>query len=513
MRTQLTIVLMSLFVLKANGQSQLLDSNFNGIGFLQTDYKAKSFDNISNIKLSNNSIYSIGEVSLQDYKFYESGFGVLKHSLTSGLDNSFGYQGKAHYYFDSYHRSTATKDIYEYADGSLLILSEQGLIKINQNGVLDDNFGFNGKKHFEPIPNLEFNKLLILPNGKIYIFGKKGDDLCIEKYNADGFLDLSFGNQGTITLDLGTIESINDAQLLNDGKILIVGYSQKQINNNPTIVTRYNIIRKINLDGMIDLNFGYDDVPSIYDKPGVFKKVLLDNSNTYAYIINQINDCDHRILRFDLQSQTISNFFYNPSGNPWLCWGLSSRYIINDIVLNNNQLYIAGNESISGGNSIWITRYNLDGNIDITFANQGNFNYFIYDGSATSPSDSPVNLQSIQIASDGSIYGGGRFNSDFLVFKILKSINLSTDDINGEDNILKVYPNPVRDFLYANTKSIKTNIVISVYDMSGKLVKKQTFDSGYDNKVAINLSDLVTGNYVVKYEANGFLKSVRIIKK
>lgn len=37
MRIQLFIVLMSLTLSKANGQSQYPDSNFNGAGYLQTD--------------------------------------------------------------------------------------------------------------------------------------------------------------------------------------------------------------------------------------------------------------------------------------------------------------------------------------------------------------------------------------------------------------------------------------------------------------------------------------------
>lgn len=73
MRIQLFIVSLSLS--KANGQSQYLDSNFNGAGYLQTDYKSKSYDELSNIKLSNNALYAFGKVTIEDYKFYESGFG------------------------------------------------------------------------------------------------------------------------------------------------------------------------------------------------------------------------------------------------------------------------------------------------------------------------------------------------------------------------------------------------------------------------------------------------------
>ncbi|WP_160137906.1 T9SS type A sorting domain-containing protein [Chryseobacterium sp. c4a] len=510
MRVQLFIVLMSLSLSKAHGQSQYLDSNFNGTGFLQTDYKSKSYDELSNIKLSSNALYAFGRVAIQDYQAYESGFGVLKHNLTSGLNPTFGNQGKANYYFDSYHYAVSTRDVHAYADGSFLILSDLGLTKIDQNGVLDPNFAFHGKQDFE-YGQKTYTRLLVLPNNKIYVFGQKGDDLYIERYNPDGFFDFSFGSQGTLTIDIGSLDIINDAKLLNDGKILITGYSQKQIN--PSGTSRYNFIRKINQDGTLDPAFNYDDIPSIYDNPGYFKKMLVDDSNTYAYIINKVSECDHRVLKVNLQTLVSSNIFLNPSGTPWLCSNLNPKYVINDILLDGNKIYIAGTEKVSANNSMWLTRYNLDGIMDVTFANQGKFNYFTYSGNLNSPVDDVVNLESIQLAPDGSLYGGGRFNNDFLVFKILKSLTLDVNESkSNKNNIINVYPNPVKDILLAENKSLTGLIQVSVYDMSGKLLKKQSLDADHD-KVSIDLSGLVTGNYVIKYEAKNFSQSVRIIKK
>ncbi|REC63171.1 hypothetical protein DRF65_05825 [Chryseobacterium pennae] len=512
MRIQLFIVLMSLSLSKAHGQSQYLDSNFNGAGFLQTDYKSKSYDELSNIKLSNNGLYAFGRVTIEDYKSYESGFGVLKHNLTSGLNPTFGNQGKANYYFDSYHYADSTRDVYPYADGSFLILSDLGLTKIDQNGVLDPNFAFNGKQEFE-YGQKTYTRLLVLPNNKIYVFGQKGDDLYIERYNPDGFFDFSFGNQGTLTIDVGSLDIINDAKLLNDGRILITGYSQKQVNSNSSGNTRYNFIKKINQDGTLDPAFNYDDIPSIYDNPGYFKKMLVDNSNTYAYIINKVSECDHRVLKVNLQTLASSKLFVNPSGTPWLCSNLNPKYVVNDIILDGDRMYIAGTEKINANNSMWVTRYNLDGIMDTTFANQGKFNYFTYSGNPNSPVDDVVNLESIQLAPDGSLYGGGRLNNDFLVFKILKTLTLEVNESKSDKtHILNVYPNPVKDFLFAENKNLTGNIQISVYDMSGKLVKKQNSDSR-NEKASIDLSDLMSGNYVIKYEAKNFSQSVRIIKK
>lgn len=509
MRTQLFIVLMSLFLSKAHGQNQYLDSNFNGTGFLQTDYKSKSYDELSNIKLSNNALYAFGRVSIGDYKFYESGFGALKHNLTSGLNPTFGNQGKATYYFDSYHYADSSRDVYAYADGSFLILSDLGFTKIDQNGVLDPNFAFHGKQDFE-YGQKTYTRLLVLPNNKIYVFGQKGDDLYIERYNPDGFFDFSFGSQGTLTIDIGSLDIINDAKLLNDGKILITGYSQKQINSSGT--SRYNFIRKINQDGTIDPTFSYDDIPPVLS-PGYFKKMIVDDSNTNAYIINKVSGCDYRVLKVNLQTAAASNVFVNSGGGLWLCSNSAAKYVINDIMLEGNKIYIAGTKKIDSESSMWVTRYNIDGVVDTTFANQGNFNYFNYTGNPDSPSEAFMNLESIQLAPDGSLYGGGRLNNDFLVFKILKSLTLDVNESKAaKNNILNVYPNPVKDILFAENKNLTGVIQVSVYDMSGKLVKKQSLDADRD-KVSIDLSGLMSGNYVIKYEAKNFSQSVRIIKK
>ena len=484
-----------------------MDTAFNGTGFLKSDYKAESDDETVLIKLSNNALYATGRVSINDYKFYESGFGVLKHKLTSGLDQTFGNLGKAHYYYDSYHRADYPKDLHEFADGSLLYLSEMGLVKTDKNGALDANFGFQGKQEFEP-SNKNYNKLLVLPDGKICVFGKKDDNFYMEKYNSDGFLDFSFANQGTQLFDLGTYEEINDTKLLSNGEILIIGRSQKLINNNTSGNYRYNIIRKISQDGTLDPNFIFDDVPGMYDQVGNFKKILLNDDESFAYIINQISNCNHRVLKINMQTLAFSNLFYVPVNGPFPCDIMNPQYSINDIALHNNQIYIAGNEHANSSNTMWITRYNLDGTIDPTFANQGKFNYF------TSPKSTNNSLQNIQVDSDGSVYGGGKFDYDFLIFKISKTIILDVNENSGENKILKVYPNPVKDFLFADAKKLKgKQITISVYDLSGKLIKKQLVSADSESKVSIDLSGLLRGNYVVKYETQNFSESVRIIKK
>ncbi|TDX84507.1 T9SS type A sorting domain-containing protein [Epilithonimonas xixisoli] len=508
MKIHLFVIPVLFFFSRTYGQSQYLDSTFNGTGFLKSDYKAESYDETTLIKLSNNTLYATGRVSITDYKFYESGFGVLKHKLTSGLDETFGNSGKAHYYYDSYHQADYTKDFHEFADGSLLYLSGMGLVKTDKNGALDANFGFHGKQEFEPGGNKQYNKLLILPDGKIYVFGQKDDNLYLERYNSDGFLDFSFGNQGTQMFDLGTNEEINDAKLMNNGEILIIGHSQKQINNNTSGNYRHNFIRKISQDGTLNPNFIFDNVTGMYDQVGDFKKILLNDDESFAYIINQVNDCNHRVLKINMQNLTFSNLFYASVGGPFPCDILNPQYSINDIALHKNQIYIAGNEHSGSSTAMWITRYNLDGTIDSSFADQGKFNYFL------SPESTNNSLQSIQVDSDGTVYGGGKLDYDFLVFKISKTITLDVNENNSENKILKVYPNPVTDFLFADVKSLNgKEITISVYDLSGKLVKKQMVNANSGSKISINLSGLLAGNYVVKYKSQNFSESVRIIKK
>lgn len=75
-------------------------------------------------------------------------------------------------------------------------------------------------------------------------------------------------------------------------------------------------------------------------------------------------------------------------------------------------------------------------------------------------------------------------------------------------NKASVYPNPVADILHIKNKNTMSEI--TVYDLSGKIVKKENPNS---DRAEINVSSLATGNYLVKIKDKVAEQTYKIIKK
>jgi Secretion system C-terminal sorting domain len=89
---------------------------------------------------------------------------------------------------------------------------------------------------------------------------------------------------------------------------------------------------------------------------------------------------------------------------------------------------------------------------------------------------------------------------------------LNVDEQNAKNSKLDISPNPASDVLNISyDDKLYKNIEATVYSYDGKLIKKQTIDS---NNKKISISDLQTGNYLLKINNKGiYLDSKSFIKK
>ncbi len=90
-----------------------------------------------------------------------------------------------------------------------------------------------------------------------------------------------------------------------------------------------------------------------------------------------------------------------------------------------------------------------------------------------------------------------------------KSTNLGLDDFSFSDNQneLLIFPNPTKTT--ATIKNVPENTTIKVIDLLGKVVlEKQTQQSG---NVVLDINNIKSGIYAVKYDKNGYTKSQKLI--
>lgn len=90
-------------------------------------------------------------------------------------------------------------------------------------------------------------------------------------------------------------------------------------------------------------------------------------------------------------------------------------------------------------------------------------------------------------------------------FKI--TVKVSDDAIEDvTSKIMRVYPNPVKNFLFV--KNADKNSTFTIYDISGRMIKKQEFTNS--QTIKIDVSNLESGVYILK-NIDG--RTVRFVKK
>jgi uncharacterized delta-60 repeat protein len=118
----------------------------------------------------------------------------------------------------------------QYIEGSQTpFLGSFMLVRYNPNGTLDASFGEDGVSAVLPGVTEYVASIALQPDGKIIAAGKAAtSDLAIARYNPDGSLDPSFGLGGVVIEDLADFEEISfdSAQkvlVLPDGRLIVIG--------------------------------------------------------------------------------------------------------------------------------------------------------------------------------------------------------------------------------------------------------------------------------------------------
>lgn len=184
-------------------------------------------------------------------------FALARYHANGGLDTSFNTSGKVVTDFDGL--ADGIQDLAIQPDGKILAAGfaerygEQrnfAIARYNIDGSLDTSFGEDGKVSTNITGNHDtVRSLILLDNGKILVGGSTnpaGGRLGLARYNSDGSLDTSFGDGGKI----GTINSPGTAiALQDDGKIVSAGLTSKSEQGKDFGIARFNP------DGSVDLGF------------------------------------------------------------------------------------------------------------------------------------------------------------------------------------------------------------------------------------------------------------------
>ncbi|MBC5835589.1 T9SS type A sorting domain-containing protein [Flavobacterium sp. F372] len=448
---------------------------------------------------------------------------LIKYLPDGSIDVTFGVSGIVNM---SSSDNILTESYINVFSDKIYVSTNTEIYKFNSNGTPDVTFDSDGK--------ITINDLIVANNSNYalqYINDFKIDELGnlflavdliinspfsisygILKISNNGILINSFANNGLYTTrfesDLNIMEFPRRILFQNDGKIVVVGFSQLINGSN----NKYISLR-LNLNGVLDSSYGTSGKNSMQFSTGP-----LDNVVNNVFILN-----DNSVYSFVNINGVYKNVKFLTNGNVNLSHGTNG--VSNDVIGTTNyamavqpdgKILKAGkkNEQFS------ISRYNVNGSIDTTFGINGEVNVVSL-GIDTDWDFVESSFSKILLQPDGKIIlGGNSFDGSSQLSTLVRLTNttLGTLDFSSTNNALSIYPNPIEtsatfEFTLLNPE----NITIELYNVQGKLVQtiatnKEMASGNHNLPIELN-QNLTSGNYFLKLTTANGSQSIQIIKK
>ncbi len=247
-----------------------------------------------------------------------------------------------------------------------------------QPGSLDKSFGINGiVTTAMGVRDAKVASIAIQTDSKIVAAGYSNNgknlDFALARYDTNGYLDETFGNNGRVITEIGSGDnSIRSVIIQPDGKLVVSGYCPD--------VSFYDFASaRFNTDGSLDKSFGIDGIiiTSFGDFSGAFSSAIqYDGKIVVAGFTGSPNSLGHNVFAL---------IRYNTNGTLDSTFGINGKLTtairnINDVatsigVQSDGKIVVAGHSYYQNNNGLGpdfaLARYNSDGSLDTTFGIDG----------------------------------------------------------------------------------------------------------------------------------------------
>lgn len=360
-------------------------------------------------------------------------------------------------------------------------------------GTLDPTFGNGGKVVTSITPGQDKSYgVAIQTDGKIIVAGHStstvtGKDFAVVRYNTNGSLDNTFGNNGVVTSDLqtGSDDVAYSIALQTDGKIVLAGYSDNGSNKDAALV-RYNN------DGTLDNTFGNNGIVltdfenSQQDEIKVVKIHQL-TGNIIVGGASEISSSIGKPVLARYLSDGNLDVSFNSTGIKflWIATNDNTRiFSVEDIVVESNGKIscVGWRKQITTSISIeyWAARILSNGNMDNTFSADGVLQYS--DGSGASSGYGLVLNSNQEIILCGSRQYFGDYS--FRTLKINQNGTISnpsvfyTGYVSGINKAYKIAADNNGQYVFVGTTGSNLNNSFTVGRINSSLAKDNTFGTG-----------------------------------
>ena len=397
---------------------------------------------------SDNKIIQVSTISDGGYRF-----AVIRYNSNGNLDSSFGTNGRVTTAIGT-NESFPNAGIIQ-ADGKIIVAgfayngnnSDFALVRYNSNGSLDNSFGSNGKLMTPVGLHDDYaSGLGIQTDGKIIVVGSSTDSnyvpaFAVVRYNSNGSIDSTFGQNGKIISHLGHFisylsgvyygvysdEYARSVVIQTDGKIVVAGesYTYNDCYHDDyyggIYCSRAFAMVRYNNNGRLDSTFGssgkvVDSISLVYPASAVLQtdgKILVagGGSGANGFRTNRYNSNGSLDSSFGINGKVITqiggqndysysnSIFYQPDGKI-----LSAGYI------NKNP-----------GNDFAVVRYKSNGSLDSSFNSNGIAVLHIgQQGSSDVAIGVALQGNKIVVAGNSQYYGSGNsYNFNIFVVRLI----------------------------------------------------------------------------------------------
>ena len=250
-------------------------------------------------------------------------------------------------------------------------------------GDLDPTFGrggavttdFTGSNDIANAATLQGDGKIVTAGIRFVGISAATGDFLVARYNADGTLDKTFGQRGSVVTDFGMTESASAVAIQPDGKIVVAGGTF------PTFVFQgFYALARYNPNGSLDTGFGNGGpVVTTFNSEGAFAsglviqpdgKILVAGTKYINFTSNESSDTDFALARYNSDGSLDTTF---GSGGE-VATDFNQR---NDdalaIILQPDGEIVAAGDATSPATFIdfALTRYLPNGSLDTTFGAAG----------------------------------------------------------------------------------------------------------------------------------------------
>jgi uncharacterized delta-60 repeat protein len=263
------------------------------------------------------------------------------------------------------------------------------------NGLLDTTFGGSGYVTTDIGGGSSVYALVVQPDGKIVaggIGGQGAPNFALARYNPNGSLDTTFGEQGIVRTTVGYISNIYALALQVDGKILAAGYCWN-------LETNICALARFNADGSLDTTFGIDGIVTTQvGNVSQLQTIALQQDGNIivgGYTTNDRLHYSSLLMRYDSTGTLDPSF----NGTGIVITTLTYSSVINALTLQSDGKIVTGGYDFGALNTTFaLARYLPSGTLDTSFGTNGVTLTAIGD-------DARIN--SLIIQSDGKIVAAG----------------------------------------------------------------------------------------------------------